>query len=151
MYIKVVLTLLGIGAVAAVIFSIGMCALTDEGSVSYTDIKKSMGVAVPAYALQAHSASPPTTGETVTIDKGTFDIIDICKIVDTVSFEPEVLDALLLSCADTTHDNCELGPCSCNTNAHYVWLVDDELNVYSTCVGSDCADNNEDGYQGVWP
>ena len=110
-----------------------------------------MGVAVPAYALQAHSASPPTTGETVTIDKGTFEIIDICKIVDTVSFDQEVLEALLLSCADTTHDNCELGPCSCNTNAHYVWLVDDELNVYSTCVGGDCADNNEDGYQGVWP
>ena len=142
---------MGIIVVAVVIFSIGMCAFTDEGSVSYTDIKKSMGVAVPAYALQAHSASPPTTGETVTIDKGTFEIIDICKIVDTVSFEPEVLEALLLSCADTTHDNCEPGPCSCNTNAHYVWLVDDELNVYSTCVGNDCADNNEDGYQGVWP
>jgi hypothetical protein len=148
---KVVLTLLGIIVVAVVIFYAGRCALQNDGSVSYMDIKMSMGVAVTAYALQAHSVTPPTTGETVTIDKGTFDIIDICKIVDTVSFDQEVLDALLLACADTTHDNCELGPCSCNTNAHYVWLVSDALNAFSTCVGSDCADNNEDGYQGVWP
>lgn len=151
MYIKVVLTLLGIGAVAAVIFSIGMCAFKNDGLASYTDIEQSMGVAVPAYALQVHSADPPTTGEKVTIDKGTFDIIDICKIVDTVPFDPDVLIALLLPCADTAHDNCELGPCSCNADAHYIWLVDDELNVYTTCVGSDCANNNEDGYQGVWP
>ena len=142
---------MGIIAVAAVIFSIGMCAFTDKGSASYTDIKMSMGVAVPAYALQAHSADPPTTGETVTIDKGTFDIIDICKMVDTVPFEPDVLDALLRPCADTTHDNCELGPCSCNADAHYIWLVDDGLDVYTTCVGGGCDDNNEDGYQGVWP
>ena len=151
MFIKVVLTLLGIVVVAAVIFSIGMCAFTDKGSASYTDIKKTMGLAVASYALQARSFTPAKTGETVTIDKGTFDIIDICKIVDNVPFDQESLEALLLSCADTAHDNCELGPCSCNADAHYIWLVDDQLDVYSTCVGGDCADNNEDGYQGVWP
>ena len=148
---RVILTLLGIIAVAVIFTYIGLLLLSDEGLASHTDIKKSMGVAVAAYLLQTHSTKPPTTGETVTIDKGTFKIIDICQIVDTVAFESEILEALLLSCTDTTHDNCELGPCNCNTDAHYIWLVDANIDIYSTCVGDDCAANNQDGYQGVWP
>ncbi len=152
MYKRVMLTLLGISVVAAVFIYIGLWIMKDEGLASYQDIRKSMGVAALAYVLQTHAGNAPTTGETVTIDEGTFKIIDMCQLVDTVAFEPDVLEALLRPCADTAHDNCELGPCNCHSDAHYIWLVDpDSLKVYSTCVGDDCAANNQDGYQGVWP
>jgi hypothetical protein len=47
--------------------------------------------------------------------------------------------------------NFYTGNCTNPYNGHYVWLVDDNGNVCSVCVGDDCWSNNESGYQGVWP
>jgi len=41
--------------------------------------------------------------------------------------------------------------CSNPYSGHYIWLVDENGNVCSVCVGDDCWANNESGYQGVWP
>ena len=86
----------------------------------------------------------PTTGEQITIDKGTLNVIDICQMEWSLGGVPA-------SCADATHDNCEAGSCACNPDGHYIWLVDSNGDIYSTCVGSKCGANNEDGFQGVYP
>ncbi len=47
--------------------------------------------------------------------------------------------------------NFYTGNCTNSYKGHYVWLVDDNGNVCSVCVGDDCWANNQSGYQGVWP
>jgi hypothetical protein len=66
-------------------------------------------------------------------------------------------DGLLASTPDGLHlsasgnDNCggnaSLG---CVNGWHYIWLVDDDGEVFSYCAGAGCTTNNS-GYQDVWP
>ena len=151
MYTKVIVTLVGIGMVATLFTYIGLWVLSDEGLDCYAGDKESVRLAVVTYMATTSPFNPPTTGETVTIDKGTFKVVDICQLIDTGPESPGVLEGVLPSCANTAHDNCELGPCNCHTDAHYIWLAGKGVDIYSTCVGDECAANNEDGYQGVYP
>jgi hypothetical protein len=150
-YTKVIVTLVGILIAATVFTYIGLWLISDDNLDFYRGDKESLKLAVIYYMGQTGTANPPTTGETVTIDEGTFNVLDLCQLIDTGPFSPGVLEENLRSCADTAHDNCELGPCGCHADAHYIWLVGKELDFYSTCVGTDCAANYEDGYQGVYP
>jgi hypothetical protein len=147
----VLLTLLGIAAVATVFTFIALFVCSDDGQELYRGDKESLRLAVVTYMAWTGTSNPPTTGETVTIDEGTFNIIDVCQLIDTGPESPGVLEGVPRSCADTAHDNCELGPFNCYSDGHYIWLVGKEVDVYSTCVGDDCAANDEDGYQGVYP
>jgi len=107
------------------------------------------------YYMTNTSGSRPITGATMTMSEGTFDIIDICELIKEVAWweaygwwsPGEVPE----SCADSVHDNCDAGSCSCYSWAHYIWLLDNQGNVASTCVGTECNANNTDGYQGVYP
>ena len=48
---------------------------------------------------------------------------------------------------DNCGGNASLG---CSTDASYIWIVDNDGNVFSYCAGAGCATNNF-GYQDVWP
>ena len=151
MYTKVIVTLVGILIAATVFTYIGLWLISDDNLDFYRGDKETLKLAAIYYMGKTSTANPPTTGETVTIDEGTFNVLDICQLIDTGPFSPGLLDENLRSCADTANDNCEQGPCGCHADAHYIWLVGRELDFYSTCVGDDCAANYEDGYQGVYP
>ncbi len=78
----------------------------------------------------------------------TCDIIDICALLAS---EGGLLKDVPVSCTDTYLDNCDAGPCSCNPDAHYIWLLGPDWYVYSTCVGIECDANYADGFQGIYP
>ena len=58
-------------------------------------------------------------------------------------------DGLNLSASgnDNCGGNASLG---CSPDASYIWIVDNDGNVFSYCAGAGCATNNS-GYQDVWP
>jgi hypothetical protein len=120
-----------------------------EVSPFYDGAKMQVEVGVMDYVDRTFG-DLPITGETITLTNpvGTFNIIDICALLAS---EGGILKDVPESCVDTIHDNCDMGPCSCNISGHYIWLVDYYGDVYSTCVGTECAANYEDGFQGVYP
>jgi hypothetical protein len=149
---RVVVIIAGALAIASLIVWLGLYCSSGSGSNPYLEDREMIKVAIASYIALSWDLNPPTTGEEVTIDRGTFRVIDICPLVDTGPMSPGVLEGVPASCADTENDNCDTGVCSCNPNGHYTWLVDTgSLEVYSTCVGEGCKARDVDGYQDVYP
>jgi hypothetical protein len=78
-------------------------------------------------------------------------IIDLCTLMELGYLEqiPEGVGSF----AGADNDNCDNGNgnCTCQSGAHYVWLVSMEGMVYSVCLGDGCMVGMEDGYENVWP
>jgi len=77
---------------------------------------------------------------------GTNNSLKVCLLLGSVA------DGLLREVPDGVRAvNCDSGSCEgCSDTNHYEWRIDDDGNVASVCVGSDCADAGN-GYQNVWP
>jgi hypothetical protein len=93
----------------------------------------------------------PVINATVNIGGHDFQIVDICALLTSGDSMLSDVPVGLASVNGSGNDNCDAGCEGCHSDYHYVWAVDDEGNVYSTCVGEDCDANGEDGFQGVWP
>lgn len=93
----------------------------------------------------------PTLNSTVSIGGSDYRIVDVCVLLvaDWGMLSEGSISCISINGSD--NDNCDAGCEGCQSDYHYVWAVDDEDNVYSTCVGDDCEANGEDGFQGVWP
>lgn len=89
---------------------------------------------------------------TVRINESAYYIIDICALVEY--FQNQDLSFQVpYSCIEIegpNNDNCDGGNCSCYLDSHYIWAIDDNGAINSTCVGEECYANNEDGFQDVW-
>jgi len=89
---------------------------------------------------------------TVRINENEYYIIDVCTLVEY--FEHQDLSFKVpYSCIEIegpNNDNCDGGNCSCYPDSHYIWTIDDNGTINSTCVGEECYANNEDGFQDVW-
>jgi len=126
---------------------------------AYDTILPQIQNAVTAYFVNHNGLFPPCEG-TITVKLGSYGyevdchIFDICSIVDN-----EMLLRVPDGCygdAGETNTNFYLGWCDNPTNGHYIWVVDDNGNLYSIC------DENRDGYysstdrvsgfhQDIWP
>ena len=147
---RVVVIIAGALAIASLAVWIGFFCSSGGGSNSYLEDRQMIKAAIASYIALSWDLSPPTTHEEVTIDKGTFMVIDLCPLVDTGPTSPGILEGVPASCAEAENDNCDAGACSCNPDGHYIWLVDTgSLQVYSTCVGEGCRAQYVDGYQDV--
>jgi len=88
-------------------------------------------------------------------------VLDLCYLLEYSSGKEESYEGhkmfpfeLPICCYGQSGEegtNFYTGNCTNPYQGHYVWLVDDNGNVCSVCVGDDCRANNESGYQGVWP
>lgn len=114
---------------------------------NYNSDRSNIQTALNTYTA-SHNGSAPLTNDSVTLNdpSGTYPIIDMCALVAAGD-----LLQVPASCIDSTFDNCEANTCTCNQNAHYVWLLKGAGTVVSSCRGGDCDTNSADGYQGVWP
>jgi hypothetical protein len=98
-----------------------------------------------------NNVSLPTINGTVIINSSTYWIIDICPLLTQNEGSLQKLIDTLWSGNDSDDDNCDGGCAECQAYGSYIWAIDEQGNVYSTCIGEDCEANGEDGYQGVFP
>lgn len=117
---------------------------------AYNSDKFELRDGVIAYMIENDDMMPIIDGS-VNINGSECRIIDICILTST---ESEMLHRAPESCVSTNgpdNDNCDGGCEGCSNTSHYIWAIDDNGNVYSTCVDEECEANGEDGYQDVWP
>jgi hypothetical protein len=119
------------------------------GDLYYT-AKTELPNAVYDYQRKNNGALP-TINSTVTINGSTYRIIDICALLTQNEESLQTVNDSLWSGNGTDDDNCDSGCAQCNAYGSYIWAIDEQGNVYSTCIGEYCEANGEDGYQGVWP
>ena len=115
---------------------------------NYDSDKSEIQTALNAY-MASHNGSIPVTNNSVELDypSGIYHIIDICALLGA----GDLLDRVPASCVDSSFDNCGATGCTCQQDAHYVWLRFANSSVVSACIGNDCEANSYDGYQGIWP
>jgi len=124
--------------------------------ITYNTVRPYIENAVIAYMSDHNGERPPHQGtyditcykynESVAL---TCDIIDICSLVGDM----DLLRTVPHGCYGENGEagtNFYSGQCDNPEDGDYVWLMDEEGTVYSTCIGDKCDANNEDGYQGVW-
>ena len=116
---------------------------------TYNSIKENLQSAVTAYS-ESRDGPPPTFNGTYTnANCSQCKVVDInALLVTNGGFLFDVPAGLALVGADM--DNCNGRSIGCANDHHYIWIVDANGSVYSTCVGKGCETNNS-GYQGVWP
>lgn len=111
---------------------------------AYNTAREEVQNAVIGYAAKHEGKLPPSVGTVTLIDPaGTYDIIDICSIIGRGKLLRKVPEGINKS-------NCGAGSCTC-PDGNYIWLMESNGNVYSTCVSAECKAPNKDGFQGVWP
>lgn len=116
---------------------------------AYTTLRDQLQNAVIEQITDEAGDLPPTLG-TVNIS-GNKSILDICALMNPEGMLRTAPEGCILL-NGSGNDNCDGGNCSgCVVSFHYIWAIDGRGNVFSTCVGPDCASNNEDGFQDVWP
>ena len=132
-----------------VVMSVGG-VFKNAGEGAYGTLRDQVQDVVTAYTVIHDTELPPTVG-TVNIS-GNKSIVDMCSILLPGGMLRTAPGGCILI-NGSNNDNCDSAMnCSgCLATAHYIWAIDFKGNVYSTCVGSDCAANGVDGYQGVWP
>lgn len=132
---------------------------------AYNADKESVQTAVLAYHGEkgewpitvATTISVDTDDDAVTPPEDLY-VIDMCKL--TTATGADYLIQVPRSCVlDAGADNCDVpdpvgGACSCASNAHYIWAVDDGGLVYSVCMGSGCTcpddATNCTGHEHAW-
>ncbi len=97
-----------------------------------------------------HGGKLPTLGSnsTVVIDGRECLIIDICTLAREINPMRTADSGADISGAN--NDNCDGGSCDF-CQGHYIWAINEQGNVSSTCVGDGCRSTGQDGYQYVWP
>jgi len=116
---------------------------------AWADWKDKLQDAVVEYRNANNGSLPTAGGGAVIVDGEHQYILDICELIDN-----DLLPYVPEGCASISgpdNDNCDDGNCSCYNNAHYIWKVDSNGTVQSSCNGDKCRSMNTDGYQGVWP
>ena len=124
---------------------------TDVGrQAPYNTAREQMQNAVTAYGAWHNGSLPILNGTYTNANCSNCSVINISTLLTTNGGMMRMApDGLNLSARgnDNCGGNASLG---CKKGSHYIWIVDANGDVYSTCVGKDCASNNS-GYQGVWP
>jgi hypothetical protein len=139
------------------LFIASLCVMSIGGQVTpskesgYNEAKLILRNAVNDY-YDSNNGDFPSINGTVTINHSSYRIINICQLL-TQNEELLEEDAFysLWSGNGSNDDNCDGGCAQCHAYSHYIWAVDDEGNIYSTCVGASCNTSGVDGYQDVWP
>ena len=131
-----------IGGLIGVSYYYGLSGIYGTPSGSYNQSRHDIQAAVTAYQ-DKHDGGLPVLNRTVTINGSTRHLIDLCDL----KYKGEFLKSVPLGCAP---DNCAAGGCTC-TDGSYIWAVDGDGNISSTCISLDCEAYQVDGYQGVWP
>jgi hypothetical protein len=90
----------------------------------------------------------PTINGTVTINGSDYRIINICPLLTLIEESLQTVRDSLWCGNGSNDDNWDGGCAECNVHSSYIWAVDDEGNVYSTCVGERCNTSGIDGFQG---
>ena len=117
---------------------------------AYNTIKEELQNAVQYYQHN-NNGTLPTINGTMTINGSVCQILDICSLLTSQNGTLRAVPDGIWSGNDSTDDNCDDGCEGCFNTSHYVWTIDNNGSLYSTCVGEDCDANGEDGYQGVLP
>lgn len=151
----IVLTIISILA-GVVILSIGG-SINTARKTAYTSVKGQVRTASVAYSAQ-HLGSFPLTGNTTVIDGKTLGIIDVCALLlrnNPAGLLGDMPDGCI---SYPDNDNCgsQTFNCSCDVEAHYIWAIDVNGVVYSSCIDTSankggCDNTGQDGYQGIWP
>jgi|GEM_PF-2507773 len=126
----------------------------------YTYEQDEIQEAVSQYQQSHSGALPIIQGANVSINESSYSVIDLCQLF-YIPNQPEwkhLIPYGVYSTPGPGNDNCD-GPdacCGCCVTSHYIWAVDVNGSVLSTCVNTDsngggCANVSQDGYQGVWP
>lgn len=119
---------------------------------AWSDWRDKIGDAVTEYSNAKNGSLPVIGGGAVIVDGEQQLIIDICALVES-KFMPSV-PASCISLPGADDDNCDgidSDKCSCRDGDHYIWTVDPEGSVNSSCIGLECDEADAGGYQGVWP
>jgi Na+-transporting methylmalonyl-CoA/oxaloacetate decarboxylase gamma subunit len=111
---------------------------------AYNTTNNEIQAAVKDYQTKHNELSP-------IINTSDRNIINVCVLLISMGGSLRLTPNGLWSSNGSNDDNCDGGCEGCFNTSHYVWAVDDQGNVYSTCIGEDCEANGEDGYQGVFP
>ena len=137
---------------AAAIGLLAWCWVSGGDARQYIKTQMLMEDAVADYRSAHGGVMPVLSDATVSLEKleVTCSIIDVCSLVGAGNVFEGVPDGCA-ALAGGGNDNCDGGGCFCNGTHHYIWLVDSDGKVLSQCSGSGCDNNNEDGYQGIWP
>jgi hypothetical protein len=119
--------------------------------VAYNSIETEIQYAVTTYRNKSDGEMPILNGSLANADCSQCKIINInTLLVINDGILPETPYGLW-SGNGSNDDNCDGGCVGCSNTSHYIWAIDNDGSVYSTCVGEECEANGEDGYQGVWP
>jgi len=132
-----------------VVMSIGG-SFTYVREYTYDTAKVELQNAVKDYQNKNNGALPTVNG-TVTINSSTYNIANICPLLTQNGGEKRTFLDCIWSGNRSADDNCDGGCAGCRATNHYIWAVDGNGSVYSTCVGDACEAHNQNGYQGVWP
>ena len=117
---------------------------------AYDTAKTDLQNAVQDYQDKNNGALPTING-TVTINNSSYKIVNICSLLDSQGCTLQYVPDGCTSINGSDNDNCDAGCEGCYQEFSYIWAVDDEGNVHSTCVGEHCNTSGVDGYQYTWP
>lgn len=115
-------------------------------SYAYNTSREELQGAVKNYQNKNGGALPMLNG-TVNINGSVYHIVDVCLLLESNGGILKHSSDCLWSASD---DNCN-GSCEgCDSITSYIWAVDENGILHSTCVGQYCNSSGVDGYQG-WP
>lgn len=127
---------------------------------AYSTTREEMRNAVAYYMSDSNNSSQlPILNENATFKltnpNGSYYIINMSPLLTSNGgILREVPDGCI-EIPGPDNDNCDGGAIGCSNTSHYIWGVDNEVNVVSKFVNSSemniCQCNICDGYQGVWP
>ncbi|MFA5056090.1 MAG: hypothetical protein WC562_07970 [Dehalococcoidia bacterium] len=117
---------------------------------NYYATRREIRSAVIAYMNNNYGELPIING-TITINDSDYHIIDICALLTSKGGDLNYVPDGCASVNNSDNDNCDAGCSGCNANYNYIWAIDTNGSVYSTCIGEDCEANSENWYQGVFP
>ena len=134
----------------------GVCVMAAGGHPTpsaesfYHRAKTELQNAVQNYQNKNNGVLPTING-TVTVNGSLCHIIDICALLVSEGGKLNQVPDGYISINGSDNDNCDAGCGGCNTAYSYIWAVDNNGDVYSTCVGKYCNASGVDGFQDAWP
>ena len=151
----IVMTIIGI-LDGRVVLSVGNVIGTARER-AYDSTKHQVQTATVSSAVKTQGIYP-LTGNTTVIDGKNQAVIDVCALIITrnpTGLLKEVPEGCI---SNPPNDNCNSTEynCSCDETAHYIWAVDMNGQVHTSCINTvankgGCENTGQDGYQGVWP